>query len=64
MLVPKLELRKGEKRLTGETDVREKLPYIPLLSINQGRGGRGWGSPVSSLGTYVVPVTRGLWKVS
>lgn len=48
MLVPKLELRKGEKHLTGETDVREKLPYIPLLSINKGRGA-GAGAPQSAL---------------
>lgn len=48
VLVPKLELRKGEKHLTGETDVREKLPYIPLLSINKGQGA-GAGAPQSAL---------------
>lgn len=30
VLLPKPELNKGEKHLTGKTDVREKLPQIPI----------------------------------
>lgn len=36
VLLPKPELEKGEKHLPGKTDVREKLPQIPINQLSGG----------------------------
>ena len=60
--LPKRDLQKGEKHSKGETGLdRDGLPRAPLLSSNQrSMVGRGWCSPVSFLGAYVVLITWGL----
>lgn len=45
VLLPKPERKKGEKHLTGKTDVREKLSHD---RINRS-GGHGTGAPQSAL---------------
>lgn len=65
VLLPKPELKNGEKHFLGEPDGRQKLPHTPLLSIHWGGGrSRGWCSLVSSPRVYGVPTTRVLWKVT
>lgn len=36
MLLPKPELKKGEKHLAGKTDVGEKLPQTPVNQLSGG----------------------------